>query len=181
MKLGVIKSLKPMLSLLLPNDDLRDQVYDYIPLLLAEYQGSLEALFITQVRGLGWGLRVFRAPECPVGCSHGWEMLPRDLALVRFPRNICCCDKCVSHSVMSDSLRLRGLYPARILGPWDFPGKNTGVGCLFLLQGIFLAQKSKPGLPCCTQILYCLSHQGSQAERMVPQRVLGPTVRSQLS
>ncbi|XDB48141.1 hypothetical protein AB1E18_001724 [Capra hircus] len=48
-KLGVIKSLKPMLSLLLPNDDLREQVYDYIPLLLAEYQGSLEALFITQV------------------------------------------------------------------------------------------------------------------------------------
>lgn len=50
MKLGVIKSLKPMLSLLLPNDDLREQVYDYIPLLLAEYQGGLEALFITQVR-----------------------------------------------------------------------------------------------------------------------------------
>lgn len=49
-KLAVIKSLKPMLSLLLPNDDLREQVYDYIPLLLAEFQGSLEALFITQVR-----------------------------------------------------------------------------------------------------------------------------------
>ncbi|XP_004674818.1 PREDICTED: maestro heat-like repeat-containing protein family member 2A [Condylura cristata] len=48
-KLGVIKSLKPMLNLLLPHDDLREQVYDYIPLLLAEYQGGLEALFITQV------------------------------------------------------------------------------------------------------------------------------------
>ncbi|XP_059133991.1 maestro heat-like repeat-containing protein family member 2A isoform X4 [Peromyscus eremicus] len=48
-KLGVIKSLRPMLSLLLPNDDLREQVYDYIPLLLAEFQGGLEALFITQV------------------------------------------------------------------------------------------------------------------------------------
>ncbi|XP_028364817.1 maestro heat-like repeat-containing protein family member 2A [Phyllostomus discolor] len=48
-KLGVIKSLKPMLNLLLPNDDLREQVYDYVPLLLAEYQGNLEALFITQV------------------------------------------------------------------------------------------------------------------------------------
>ena len=60
-----------MLSLLLPNDDLREQVYDYIPLLLAEYQGGLEALFITQVRGLGWGLGVFRAPECPVGCRPG--------------------------------------------------------------------------------------------------------------
>ncbi|XP_006760727.1 PREDICTED: maestro heat-like repeat-containing protein family member 2A [Myotis davidii] len=48
-KLGVIKSLRPMLNLLLPNDDLREEVYDYLPLLLAEYQGSLEALFITQV------------------------------------------------------------------------------------------------------------------------------------
>ncbi|XP_006893585.1 PREDICTED: maestro heat-like repeat-containing protein family member 2A [Elephantulus edwardii] len=48
-KLGVIKSLKPMLNLLLPNNDLREQVYDYIPLLLAEYQSSVEALFITQI------------------------------------------------------------------------------------------------------------------------------------
>ena len=27
--------------------------------------------------------------------------------------------------------------PDRLLCPWDFPGKNTGVGCHFLLQGIF--------------------------------------------
>ncbi|KFO32438.1 HEAT repeat-containing protein 7B1 [Fukomys damarensis] len=52
-KLGVIKSLKPMLNLLLPNEDLREQVYDYIPLLLAEYQSSLEPLFITQLCGKG--------------------------------------------------------------------------------------------------------------------------------
>ena len=32
-------------------------------------------------------------------------------------------------SVMSDSLRPRGLQPARLLCPWDSPGKNTGVGC----------------------------------------------------
>nr|XP_020844720.1 maestro heat-like repeat-containing protein family member 2A [Phascolarctos cinereus] len=48
-KLAVIKSLHPMLSLLLPIEKLREQVYDYIPLLLAEYQGSVEALFITQI------------------------------------------------------------------------------------------------------------------------------------
>ena len=36
--------------------------------------------------------------------------------------------------------------PARLLCPWDFPGKNTGVGCQFLLQGIFLTQGSNPGL-----------------------------------
>ena len=40
----------------------------------------------------------------------------------------------VSHSVMFDSLRPPGLQPTRLLGPWDFPGKHTGVLCHFLLQ-----------------------------------------------
>ena len=35
---------------------------------------------------------------------------------------------------MSDSLRPRGLQPARLLCLWDSPGKNAGVGCHFLLQ-----------------------------------------------
>ena len=43
----------------------------------------------------------------------------------------------------------------------DSPGKNTGVGCHALLQGIFPTQGSNPGLPHCRQILYYLSHQGS--------------------
>ena len=47
----------------------------------------------------------------------------------------------------------------RLLHPWDFPGKSTGVGCHFLLQGILLTQGSNPGLPCCRQTLYHLSHQ----------------------
>ena len=36
---------------------------------------------------------------------------------------------------MSDSLRSHGLYSL-----WNSPGKNTAVGCYFLLQGIFLTQ-----------------------------------------
>ena len=43
----------------------------------------------------------------------------------------------------------------------DSPGKNTGVGCQFLLQGIFPTQGLNPGLPHCTLILYHLSHQGT--------------------
>ena len=39
-----------------------------------------------------------------------------------------------SHSVVSDSLRHHGLQPTRLLRPWDFPGKSTGVGCHCLLQ-----------------------------------------------
>ena len=43
----------------------------------------------------------------------------------------------------------------------DSPGKNTGVGCHALLQGIFPSQGSNPGLPHCRQILYRLSYLGS--------------------
>ena len=39
---------------------------------------------------------------------------------------------------------------------WDSPGKNTGVGCHALLQGIFLTQGLNPGLLHCRWILYCL-------------------------
>ena len=49
----------------------------------------------------------------------------------------------------------------KLLHPWDFPGKSTGVGCHFLLQRIFLTQGSNPGLPHCRQTLYRLSHQGN--------------------
>ena len=38
---------------------------------------------------------------------------------------------------MSDSLRLLGLKPTRLLRPWDFPGKSTGVGCHHLLRDCF--------------------------------------------
>ena len=41
-----------------------------------------------------------------------------------------------SRSVMSDSKRLHGLQPTRLLCPWDFPGKSTGVGCHCLLHFI---------------------------------------------
>ena len=37
-----------------------------------------------------------------------------------------------------------GLWPARLLCPWNFPGKNTGVGCHFFLQGIFPTHGSNP-------------------------------------
>ena len=51
--------------------------------------------------------------------------------------------------------------PAKPLYPWDFPGKNTGVGCHFVLQEIFLSQGLNPVLPHCGQNLYPLSHQGN--------------------
>ena len=44
------------------------------------------------------------------------------------------------------------------LHPWDFSGRSTGMGCHFLLQGIFLTQRLNPGLPLYRQTLYHLSH-----------------------
>ena len=52
--------------------------------------------------------------------------------------------ECVSPSVMSNSLWSHGLQPVRFLCPWDFPGKNAGVGSHFLLQGIFPTQEFFP-------------------------------------
>ena len=53
----------------------------------------------------------------------------------------------LSCSVASHSLQSHGLQPARLLCPWDFPGKNTGIDCHLLLQGISLSQGSNPLSP----------------------------------
>ena len=55
-----------------------------------------------------------------------------------------------------DSLQPHRVYPARLLCPWDFPGKKTGVGCHFLLQGIFLMQGLNSHLLHCPFTDHCL-------------------------
>ena len=67
----------------------------------------------------------------------------------------------VNRSVVSGFLRPRGLQPTRSLCPRNSPGKNTGVGCHALFQGILLTQRSNLGLLHCRQILCHLSCQGS--------------------
>ena len=51
--------------------------------------------------------------------------------------------------------------PARVLCPWDYPGRNTRVGCHFLLQGIFPTQELNLCLLPCRQMIYQLSYKGS--------------------
>ena len=69
---------------------------------------------------------------------------------------------CVSeHCLVSHCLGPGGLQPPRLLCPRNSPGKSTGVGCHFLLQGIFPTQGLNSGLLHWRQILYHLSHQGS--------------------
>ena len=52
----------------------------------------------------------------------------------------CCC--CSVASVVSDSVRHHRRQPTRLPRPWDSPGKNTGVGCHFLLQCVKVKVKS---------------------------------------
>ena len=54
---------------------------------------------------------------------------------------VCVC-VCVSCSVMSDSLQLHLAH--QVPCPWNFPGKNTGVGCHSLLQGNLPNPRIKP-------------------------------------
>ena len=97
---------------------------------------SLQSAKNVQTINAGKGVK--REPSCTVGMNA-----------------------CVSRSVMSDSLWVHGLKPIRLFYPWNSPGKNTGVGCHSLLQGIFPTQGLNLGLPYCRQIHYYLSHQRS--------------------
>ena len=51
---------------------------------------------------------------------------------------------------MSNSVRPHGLQPTRLPRPWDSPGKNTGVGCHFLLQCMKVKSESEVAQSCPT-------------------------------
>ena len=77
-----------------------------------------------------------QAKNTGVGCHSLLQILPVSLnASVVF-----------MHSCSVVSLRPFGLWPTRLLCPWNFSGKNTGVGCHFLLQRIFPTQGLNPHL-----------------------------------
>ena len=60
----------------------------------------------------------------------------------------CCC--CYVTSVVSDSVRPQRRQPTRLPRPWDSPGKNTGVGCHFLLQCMKVKSESEVAQSCPT-------------------------------
>ena len=72
-------------------------------------------------------------------------------------------------SVVSNSLWPHGLQPSMLLCPGDCPGKDTGVGCHFLLQVIFLTQGSNPHLLHWQMIL---NHWATWESRLVHCRCL---------
>ena len=79
------------------------------------------------------------------------------------------CTRCKALSLGTQCCAVLSRSVSNSATPWtgssvhgDSSGKNTGVGCHFLLQGIFLTQGLNPGLPHCRQILYRLSHHGNR-------------------
>ena len=66
--------------------------------------------------------------------------------------HLCCCKVT---SVVSNSVRPHVLQPTRLLCPWDSPGKNTGVGCHFLLQCMKVESESEVAQPCPTLSMDC--------------------------
>ena len=65
--------------------------------------------------------------------------------------NWCCC---LVFKLCLTLLRPHRLQPTRLLCPWDFPGKNTGLGCHFLFQGIFPTQGLNSHFLLCRWLLY---------------------------
>ena len=63
---------------------------------------------------------------------------------------MCCCCCCWVASVVSDSVRPHRRQPTRLPRPWDSPGKNTGVGCHFLLQCMKVKSESEVAQSCPT-------------------------------
>ena len=87
----------------------------------------------------------------------GTRFLAKDMTSLLFR-------SCVhANSLMSNSFWLYGLQPTRLPCPWDFPGKNTEVGCHALLEGIFLTHGLNPNH-------LCLLHQQASS---LPRASLG--------
>ena len=85
----------------------------------------------------------------------------------------CCCCCCSVTSVASDSVRPHRLQPTRLPHPWDSPGKNTGVGCQFLLQCMKVKRESELAESCLTlRDPMDFSLPGSSAHGIFQARVL---------
>ena len=84
---------------------------------------------------LQWRLLLSIHQQKIVATSPAWSKSFLSLLLT-----CSCC--CLVTKLYLTLWRPHGLQPARLLSPWDFPGKNTGVGCHLLLQKLWEGMKT---------------------------------------
>ena len=98
-----------------------------------------------------WGTYWNRCPEYPylkLRIQPGSEIQIESPAYWCSIEPCCCC--CCVASVVSDSVWPHKRQPTRLPHPWDSPGKNTGVGCHFLLQCMEVKSESEVAQLCLT-------------------------------
>ena len=104
-----------------------------------------------------------------------WHLVSHliDVYSQRKALNNCCCCCCCIASVVSDSARPQRRQPTRLPCPWDSPGKNTGVGCHFLLQSMKVKSESEVAQSCLplSDPMHC-SLPGSSLHGIFQARVL---------
>ena len=112
-------------------------IYWKISLLLSVTPRFLDSNAVTNLFSNFWGTcSAFAGKNCL------WVYLLHE-------RILCCCC-CKVASVVSDSVRPQRRQPTRLPGPWDSPGKNTGLGCHFLLQSMEVKSESEVAQLCLT-------------------------------
>ena len=141
---------------------------------------------MTEDEMVGWhhrlnGHRFWWTPGVGAGqgglaCCDSWGLKELDTteqldwadAVISF---VCCC--CWVTSVVSDSVRPHRWQPTRLPCPWDSPGKNTAMGCHFLLQCMEVKRESEVAQSCPTlqDSMYC-SLRGSSIHGIFQARVL---------
>ena len=88
-----------------------------------------------------------------------------------------CESESVSHSIVPNSLQDHGLYPARLLCPWDSPGKDTGVSCHALLQGISQPRSPTPQADSLPSEPYVTVPQSARASQRARSEGRDPRIR----
>ena len=110
----------------------------------------------------------------PVPAVYGFIPWKKEISFFFFFFFIsCCCCCCCIASVVSDSVRPHRQRPTRLPRPWDSPGKNAGVGCHFLLQGMKVKSECEVAQSCPTlrDPMDC-SPPGSSAHGIFQARIL---------
>ena len=127
------------------------------------WENSIETYTLPYIKQIASGKLLYSTGSstwCSV-TTDGWDGVAggREVREGGDIRMCCTVLSCFSRIPLCDPIDCR---PRR---PWDFPGKNTGVDCHFLLQGIFLIQGSNPWLLRLLhyrQILYCWATREAQ-------------------